>query len=121
MKLTTLACLAALCAIGPGTLAEAAPAAAPGAQAAVGRAGQPGIRASDKRRRSYAACNRASHARALQGGRRRRFLIRCKLGYERPRTPAAAQQPPLQQPLQQQAPTAAPAPAPVPAPGERKP
>ncbi|WP_246691654.1 hypothetical protein [Methylobacterium sp. WL12] len=123
MKLTTLACLAALCVIGPETLAIAAPAAAPGAQAqpSLGRAGPPGVRAGDKRRRSYAACNRASHARALQGGRRRRFLIRCKLGYERPRTPSAQQQ--QSQPLQQQAPASAPAPAPMtaPAPAERKP
>ena len=119
MKLTTLACLAALCVIGPETLAVAAPAAAPAAQAqpSLGRAGAPGVRAGDKRRRSYAACNRASHARALQGGRRRRFLIRCKLGYERPRTPSA------QQPLQQAGPASAPAPAPMtaPAPIERKP
>ncbi|MCJ2047453.1 serine/threonine protein kinase [Methylobacterium sp. J-078] len=38
------------------------------------------------RRPSYAACNRVSHARGLRGGARRRFLVRCKLGYDRPRT-----------------------------------
>ncbi|MCJ2107676.1 hypothetical protein MKK70_20300 [Methylobacterium sp. E-041] len=125
MKLTTLACLAALGLLGPETLATAAPAAPPSAQAqpSLGRAGPPSAHSGDKRRRSYAACNRASHARALHGGRRRRFLIRCKLGYERPRTPSAAQQ--------QAAPTAAPTPAtaPVsvpptpsaPAPAERRP
>ncbi|WP_264046809.1 hypothetical protein [Methylobacterium flocculans] len=37
------------------------------------------------RRPSYAACNRISHARGLRGGPRRRFLVRCKLGYDRPR------------------------------------
>ena len=39
----------------------------------------------ERRRRSYAACNRASHQRGLRGGKRRRFLIRCRLGYERTR------------------------------------
>lgn len=53
----------------------------------------------ERRRRSYAACNRASHQRGLRGGKRRRFLIRCRLGYERTRTP------------QHQAPAPAPAPA----------
>jgi len=52
----------------------------------------------DRRRPSYAACNRASHQRGYRGGRRRRFLIRCRLGYERPRaqqhqTPAAPANP----------------------------
>lgn len=61
-----------------------------GAQATSGR---------ERRRRSYAACNRASHQRGLRGGKRRRFLIRCRLGYERTRTP------------QHQAPAPAPAPA----------
>ncbi|MCJ2011684.1 hypothetical protein [Methylobacterium sp. J-076] len=55
----------------------------------------------DRRRRSYAACNRASHQRGLRGGKRRRFLIRCRLGYERTRTP------------QHQTPAAPPAQAPV--------
>lgn len=120
MKLTTLACLAALGLIGPATLAAAAPAATPGAQAqpSLGRAGQPTVRSGDKRRRSYAACNRASHSRALRGGKRRRFLIRCKLGYERPRTqPGVQQSPPA--PAQMQAPLSAPPSAPAPA--ERKP
>ncbi|AWN47330.1 serine/threonine protein kinase [Methylobacterium terrae] len=36
-----------------------------------------------RRRPSYAACNRASQRRSLHGGARRRFLIRCRLGYER--------------------------------------
>lgn len=44
----------------------------------------PGVRASERRRRiSYAACNRESHRRRLSGGARRRFLVRCRLGYER--------------------------------------
>jgi hypothetical protein len=38
----------------------------------------------------YAVCNRQAHARGLRGGARRRFLIRCKLGYETPRPPQAA-------------------------------
>jgi hypothetical protein len=52
------------------------------------------------RRRSYASCNRQSQARGLRGGVRRRFLIRCRLGYERPRAaqPAPAQNPPARQP-----------------------
>ncbi|MFC6790431.1 hypothetical protein ACFQE0_12930 [Methylobacterium komagatae] len=123
MKLAILACLAALCLTAP--LAQAAPgdaaqqkptsarqeapkadtakaeppkteARAPGAPVVVGR---------DKRRRSYAACNRASHQRGYRGGKRRRFLIRCRLGYERTRAHQQQQQ-------QQQAPVA-PAPAPA--------
>ncbi len=48
------------------------------------RAQGPGARASERRRRiSYAACNRESHRRKLSGGARRRFLVRCRLGYER--------------------------------------
>ncbi len=39
---------------------------------------------------SYAACNRQAHTRGLRGGARRRFLIRCKLGYETPRPPQVA-------------------------------
>lgn len=50
-----------------------------------------GVRGSDRRRPSYASCNRASQARGLRGGARRRFLIRCKLGYERPRPSQAGQ------------------------------
>lgn len=113
MKLATLACLALLGLVGstvsspaqaPGgkpaagqpQAAAPAPAKAPAAQpqpapaASVGRSGQAGTRA-ERRRRSYAACNRASHQRGLSGGRRRRFLIRCRLGYERPRQPPAVQ------------------------------
>ena len=94
MKLPALACLVALGLIGPASLAAAAPANETDVQApavATGRAGPAMLRGSDRRRRSYAACNRASHQRALRGGRRRRFLIRCKLGYERPRNPQAVQ------------------------------
>ncbi|KTS51348.1 serine/threonine protein kinase, partial [Methylobacterium indicum] len=45
----------------------------------------PAERAATPRRRrpTYAACNRASQRRSLKGGARRRFLIRCRLGYER--------------------------------------
>lgn len=48
-----------------------------------------------RRRPSYAACNRASQRRNLHGGARRRFLIRCRLGYERiqPGQPARTKQP----------------------------
>ncbi|KQT50119.1 hypothetical protein ASG52_08655 [Methylobacterium sp. Leaf456] len=47
-------------------------------------------RAGERRRRtSYAACNRESHRRNLYGGARRRFLIRCRLGYERRPGPSA--------------------------------
>lgn len=121
MKLATLACLAALCLTAP--LAEAAPGdgapapqkpAATKAEAPKGEAAKaetPATRAEprpagapvvgrDKRRRSYAACNRASHQRGYRGGKRRRFLIRCRLGYERTRHPQQ----------QQQVPAAAPAP-----------
>ncbi|GJD59406.1 hypothetical protein [Methylobacterium dankookense] len=125
MKLATLACLALLGLVGS-TVPSPAQAPAPGAKnagqpqatapaarppaaqpqaapsAAVGRAGQAGTRA-ERRRRSYAACNRASHQRGLSGGRRRRFLIRCRLGYERPRQPPATQAAPpapAQQPAQ---------------------
>ncbi|MGY2048335.1 serine/threonine protein kinase [Methylobacterium sp. JK268] len=50
-----------------------------------------------RRRISYAACNRAALRRSLRGGARRRFLIRCRLGYERiqPASPARpAERPP---------------------------
>lgn len=69
-------------------------------EAAKGEVGKGERQASgrDRRRPSYAACNRASHQRGYRGGRRRRFLIRCRLGYERPRaqqhqTPAAPANP----------------------------
>ena len=120
MKLAMLACLAALCLIGP--TAHAAPGEAPkstasGHTAAPVEAGKTPPAAAptessasaqaaprpastgraERRRRSYAACNRASHQRALRGGKRRRFLIRCRLGYERTRgqagQPAAIGQP----------------------------
>ncbi|GJE11162.1 MULTISPECIES: hypothetical protein [Methylobacterium] len=108
MKLAMLACLAALCLTGP--IAHAAPGEAPKSTAPVHPAAPteaaksqpsaaPGDAASpaqtaprpassgraERRRRSYAACNRASHQRGLRGGKRRRFLIRCRLGYERTR------------------------------------
>ena len=70
----------------PSPAAKAAPVPAAQNQASsppsVGRHGSQ-VRAGDRRRRSYASCNRLSHARGLRGGVRRRFLIRCKLGYER--------------------------------------
>ncbi|SDN98213.1 hypothetical protein SAMN05216360_113101 [Methylobacterium phyllostachyos] len=101
MKLAMLACLAALCLAGP--IAHAAPgeasrpavpahgqpveASASHPAATAGEAGpRQGVSARiERRRRSYAACNRASHQRGLRGGKRRRFLIRCRLGYERTR------------------------------------
>lgn len=74
---------------------QAQPQAQPPAQPQAPQAGQarpaPGGTRAERRRRSYASCNRASHQRGLHGGKRRRFLIRCRLGYERPRQPAAAQ------------------------------
>ncbi len=56
-------------------------------------------RAGERRRPSYASCNREAHRRNLRGGSRRRFLIRCKLGYDRPRQPPASQ--PLPSPARQ--------------------
>ncbi|MCJ2122729.1 hypothetical protein [Methylobacterium sp. J-077] len=123
MKLATLACLAALCLVGPVAYAapgetakpaapasaappaEAPPPAAPTAAAPAASAAAPQAAPrsassgrAERRRRSYAACNRASHQRGLRGGKRRRFLIRCRLGYERthtqPAQPSAA--PPVQ-------------------------
>ena len=85
---------------------QAAPAAQPQGQparpAAPGQAsGTAGGRGSAQvgrnRRPSFAACNRISHARGLRGGARRRFLVRCKLGYDRPR-PAQPQPVPARQP-----------------------
>ncbi|ACA20632.1 hypothetical protein M446_6368 [Methylobacterium sp. 4-46] len=68
------------------------PQAAPGAPAQAGaraEGGRPAAGQRLKRRISYAACNRAALRRNLRGGARRRFLIRCRLGYERiqPGTP----------------------------------
>jgi hypothetical protein len=119
MKLAMLACLAALCLAGP--IAQAAPgetskaavgakpasgarpveAATPHTAVGPGEAAAPARQGTsarvERRRRSYAACNRASHQRGLRGGKRRRFLIRCRLGYERTRgqagQPAAIGQP----------------------------
>ncbi len=115
MKLATLACLSALCLLpalahaAPGDPATAepprteqgtpAPKAAPArneapaprgeARTEAGRgekpAAAPAVSGRERRRPSYASCNRASHQRGYRGGRRRRFLIRCRLGYERPR------------------------------------
>lgn len=110
MKLAMLACLAALCLTGsiahaaPGETTKAAPAAngthppetaaphlaaspAPGAAPAQAAPRTDNNARAERRRRSYAACNRASHQRGLRGGKRRRFLIRCRLGYERTRVP----------------------------------
>lgn len=67
-----------------------------GASPAVGTAGGRGAaQVGRPRRRSYAACNRISHTRGLRGGARRRFLVRCKLGYDRPRNgqPQSTRQP----------------------------
>ncbi|MHB2207118.1 hypothetical protein [Methylobacterium sp. CM6257] len=110
MKLAMLACLAALCLAAPvaraapGEQAKSAPpASAPPSAEAPRPAGSPaepaavaqpaprptGSARAERRRRSYAACNRASHQRGLRGGKRRRFLIRCRLGYERTRVPPA--------------------------------
>ncbi|KMO36001.1 hypothetical protein VQ02_16360 [Methylobacterium variabile] len=83
----------------PEPAAPATPAAArPDGRPADGRATEarpaaPERAAQPRRRRpSYAACNRASQRRSLKGGARRRFLIRCRLGYERiqPGQPARA-------------------------------
>ena len=122
MKLAMLACLAALCLTGP--IAHAAPgeqarpalpataprptdAAAPHPATGSGEAAAPAQASprsasagrAERRRRSYAACNRASHQRGLRGGKRRRFLIRCRLGYERTRA-QAVQPAPAGQPVQ---------------------
>jgi len=74
-----------------------APGARPaGTSQAVGTAGGRGAaQVGRPRRRSYAACNRISHTRGLRGGARRRFLVRCKLGYDRPRNgqPQGTRQP----------------------------
>ena len=60
------------------------PAAPPAQAAPAARSPSQGARAAERRRRiSYAACNRESHRRKLSGGARRRFLVRCRLGYER--------------------------------------
>ncbi|MER2267495.1 hypothetical protein [Methylobacterium oxalidis] len=76
---------------------------APAAQPAAAPPGNAAPRVGERRRRnSYAACNRVSNQRGLRGGPRRRFLIRCRLGYERTRpaqgAPAQNPQPPGAQP-----------------------
>lgn len=102
VTLSFLALAGLLCLVGPVTAAPPAegtpsqtpsPAAAPQTTpVAAPRAPSPGARALERRRRtSYAACNRESHRRRLSGGARRRFLVRCRLGYER--RPAAAPAP----------------------------
>ncbi|NEU11503.1 hypothetical protein G3T14_05100 [Methylobacterium sp. BTF04] len=62
--------------------------------------GPPPPKAGERRRPTYASCNRVAHQRNLHGGARRRFLIRCKLGYDRPRAaqPAQPQSAPARQP-----------------------
>lgn len=66
---------------------------------ATAQRGAPSARPERRRRTSYATCNRQSHNRGLRGGARRRFLVRCKLGYERPRAaPAQAPAAPARQP-----------------------
>ncbi len=63
---------------------------ASGAATAPASGAPPAARSGERRRRmSYAACNRESHRRNLYGGPRRRFLIRCRLGYERRPGPTA--------------------------------
>lgn len=97
----TLACglLAGLIALGSARAETAPPSAAPPSaapaaqtqpaspQAAPAPRGAPAGRIEKRRRPTYAACNRMARNRGLRGGARRRFLVRCKLGYERPRTP----------------------------------
>ncbi|PIU13271.1 MAG: hypothetical protein COT28_12020, partial [Methylobacterium sp. CG08_land_8_20_14_0_20_71_15] len=64
-----------------------------------------------RRRSGYARCNRLSHERGLRGGARRRFLIRCRLGYVRNKPGQAATQPPQVQPQGQPQPQPAVPPA----------
>ncbi|MCJ2033602.1 hypothetical protein [Methylobacterium sp. J-068] len=104
LALLALAVLTGHPSVGSSALAQAAPPAqAPAVQArpqpapaaaqpqapripAAGTSGGRGAaQVGRSRRPSYAACNRISHARNLRGGARRRFLVRCKLGYDRPR------------------------------------
>lgn len=124
MKPAMLACLAILLLVPgaalsravdtprqPGTSQKAAPAAD----------GAPAPRAGERRRRtSYARCNRTAHERGLRGGVRRRFMIRCRLGYEKPRQPSQTQQA-APQPTQNQPAQAAPNPASNPAPSSQPP
>lgn len=84
-----------------------------------------GQRAAERKRRmSYARCNRLSHEKNLRGGARRRFMIRCRLGYEKPRQPPAPPaalpaQPPQIPPPAQTAPTPPPQAPAAPAPAKR--
>jgi hypothetical protein len=96
MRLPTLMSLALAAFVSGAVPALAAPPEAPPAaertQAAATPAPNPPqtARAGERRRRpSYAACNRESHRRNLYGGPRRRFLIRCRLGYDRRPGPTA--------------------------------
>lgn len=92
MRHATLMSLALAALLGAAGPARAAPPERPPAavSAAAQGGGQGGAaRPFEKRRRnSYAACNRESHRRDLHGGPRRRFLIRCRLGYERRQNPS---------------------------------
>lgn len=117
MKPATLACLVLLLlmpnAAQPRSIEAPRSPAAQKAPVQAGATAPAGPRAGERRRRtSYARCNRLSHERDLRGGARRRFLIRCRLGYVKPRQ-NQQQQPPA--PPAQQAP-AQPGPATQPAP-----
>ena len=100
MRLPTLMSLALAALLSGAVPALAAPPEGPPAERAAGERPQPAAtpaqspaaaRAGERRRRnSYAACNRESHRRNLYGGPRRRFLIRCRLGYELRRPGSAA-------------------------------
>ncbi len=101
VTLLSVALAGLLCAVAPagavppadGSQGQPAAAAVPPPQTApAARPQAPGARAPEQRRRrtSYASCNRESHRRKLSGGARRRFLVRCRLGYERrPAAPSA--------------------------------
>lgn len=65
-----------------GTQAQSSPPSQAGAPPQTA-AQQSAARAERRRNRTYARCNRAAINRGLHGGARRRFLIRCRLGYER--------------------------------------
>ncbi|WP_244472382.1 hypothetical protein [Methylobacterium sp. Leaf108] len=82
----------------PATVQRPAQAAPPAAATAPVQRPLPGARPEKRRRNSYASCNRQSHNRGLRGGARRRFLVRCKLGYERPRANPASPAAPARQP-----------------------
>lgn len=71
----------------PASTPSPSPASSAASPPATPATARPGER---RRRNSYAACNRESHRRNLYGGPRRRFLIRCRLGYELRRPGPAA-------------------------------